>query len=269
MTLARCIGEARAGLVPTLSEEQKSIILDAYLAGDGDEIGGGKFSKPESSARLVANSFGRFLGDPAATGTLARSLDLGPRQVQLALEKRLPFPWRGGHRPSPDALVETDDQLVAIECKFFEPYRGCSKAAFSETYWRDVWGNEMRGFQEVRDLLRDQPFAFSPLDAAQLVKHALGLFTAYRRDEAVPKRRPLLIYLYAEPSKWPDGRAIEGRRHEEHRSEIARFSAKVSGDVVMFRTLTYASLFAAWARDVTLLPHVEALRATYPMIPRA
>ncbi|MCU0946696.1 MAG: hypothetical protein MUF47_00375 [Porphyrobacter sp.] len=53
----------------------------------------------------------------------------------------------------------------------------------------------MHGWRTMRDLLRAEPRRYKHLDAAQLVKHALGLATEGNRSGL----SPVLVYLYAEP----------------------------------------------------------------------
>jgi hypothetical protein len=119
----------------------------------------------------------------------------------------------------------------------------------------------MSGYQAVRDRLRDDGGAFERLDAAQLVKHALGLRTAVHGLNGRRGKRPILLYLYAEPRSWPDGRIIDHADLEEHRAEIARFAAAVDGDEVGFRSASYGELLATWlgSHDDTIRAHALAL----------
>ena len=52
---------------------------------------------------------------------------------------------------------------------------------------------------------------------------------------AQPSRRPVLLYVYAEPLHWPDGRQVPAGDFKRHRDEIADFAAAISGDEVAFR----------------------------------
>jgi hypothetical protein len=60
----------------------------------------------------------------------------------------------------------------------------------------------------VRDSLRHGSSPFVRFDAAQLVKHAFRLRTAVHRDRRFVGKHPVLLYLYAEPERWPDGRLL-------------------------------------------------------------
>jgi hypothetical protein len=80
------------------------------------------------------------------------------------------------------------------------------------------------------------------------VKHAFALRTAvHRRPEWIGKR-PVLFYLYAEPTNWPGGGgSVPLEDRVQHREEVAAFSEMVAGDEVSFRSCTYAGLLWGWA----------------------
>lgn len=190
------------------------LIRAAYLAALGNEIESGKFASPESSAALVANTFGLFLDRPEALPSLPGTEKEGWPAKSVTLECIVRFPWSGGRHPCLDVLIETETALIGVESKRYEPYRSKSKSELSEAYWRPVWGESMCGYEHLRDGVRDNPGQFTRLDAAQLVKHAFGLRTAAHRDPRYVGKKPILFYLYAEPSVWPDGREISKENFE-------------------------------------------------------
>lgn len=205
-----------------------------YREAPGRELESGKFDSPESSSALVANTFGWFIGRPTECPPPPGWAE-GWEPISLQLEVELRFPWRGGHHPWLDVVVETSDHLVGIESKRYEPYRGHNNVAFSEAYWRAVWGKRMRPYEWLRDGLARNPTLFNRLDAAQLIKHAFGLRTrAHAR-----RKRPVLLYLFAEPRCWPDGTAIDQTTYEEHRNEVDWFARLVSDAEVRFQSTTY------------------------------
>lgn len=106
----------------------------------------------------------------------------------------------------------------------------------------------MRGYEKIRDALRNGSETFTRLDAAQLVKHAFALRTAvHSRDPRFSGKHPLLVYLYSEPAHWPGGRAIPERDLKEHRADIAAFTSFVTHDEVAFVSLSYGDMLAVWA----------------------
>ena len=169
----------------------------------GDEIGSGKFDRPTSSAALAVNTFGFFLHRAADLPTLPALDHAGWPARSVSLERTIRFKWTGGRHPVPDCLITTGTALIGIECKRFEPFRARDSKGFSDAFWRPVWGDRMKGYQLVRDLLHADRRLYSHLDAVQLVKHALALREEVRRQKAHPGLQPILLYVYAEPEIWP------------------------------------------------------------------
>ena len=248
-------------LLPGLPVE---LICAAYANAPGNELESGKFTSPESSAALAANTFGLFLDRPGDLPQLPGTERWGWPALSVRLEAMMRFPWRGGRHPWLDALVETPAALIGIESKRYEPFRAKQSATLSEAYWRPVWGNAMTSFERVRDGLRARTLAFQHLDAAQLVKHAFGLRTAVHRESQFQGKRPFLYYLYAEPKSWPDGRPVPAAHVKAHRSEIGRFAEAVSGDEVTFRFCCYGDLLREWQRHArTIRDHATAVRKRF------
>ncbi|MBC4018651.1 hypothetical protein [Siccirubricoccus deserti] len=231
--------QASPPLFPTVPAEA---VVAAYAKAPGNEFSSGKIASPESSAALVANAFGFFLLRPADLPKLPSI----PAEVEwpptrIGLEKCVRFPWRGGLHPWLDALVDTPSHIVGVESKRYEPFRPRKPPVFSDAYWGDVWGGAMAPFLAMRDRLRDVPSAYLHLDAAQLVKHALGLRTMAKGSG----KRPFLLYLHAEPLAWPNGTPVPPDRIRRHAEEAASFAEAVRGAEVEFATATYAELLAA------------------------
>ena len=231
-----------------------------FDAAAGNEIATGKFDSPESSAALAANAFGFFLNRPWYLPPLPDCDRVLWPAHSLSIEATVRFPWSGGRHPVLDCLVTTPSALIGIESKRFEPFRSKSPASFSEAYWREVWGDDMKGYEGVRDTLRANGRLYEFLDAAQLVKHAFALRTAVHRRGG--KLTPILFYLYAEPNAWPkDNRPIGDDEKATHRQEIARFAQDVAGDEVVFVSCSYRRLLEDWARhkDHGIRAHAAAV----------
>ena len=246
------------GLLPGLPAD---LIRERYATAPGNEIESGKFQSPESSAALAANAFGYFIDKPEALPTLPIEGTFGwsPLSVQLEVENR--FPWRGGRHPWLDVMIETPTTLIGIESKRYEPFRTKAAADLSDAYWRPVWGDAMAGYCRVRDGLRDGTMPFERLDAAQLFKHAFGLRTAVHRAMGPQGKRPVLVYLFAEPATWPDGRPVADDAIAAHRRDIATFKDIVEGDEVAFHALSYRKLLTSWleVEDVRIHEHARAV----------
>ena len=249
-------------LLPGLPAER---VRACYTRAAGHELTNGKFFSPESSAGLVANCFGLFLDRPEALPPLPGTAALGWPASYVDLEAVVRFPWSGGRHPHLDVLIETDEALIGIESKRYEPFRAKSSAEISDAYLRPVWGEKMVGYERMRGALCDGTARYRHLDAAQLVKHALGLRTAiHRQDRACPKQ-PVLFYLFAEPATWSDGQPLRHEHRTAHRNEIQHFADAVAGDEVTFLFCSYARLLAAWSAqtEAPIRAHAAAVRNRY------
>ncbi len=233
-----------------------------FHAAPGNEIAAGKFDSPESSAALAANAFGFFMRRAADLPPLPGCNDDAWPARSLTLETEVRFPWRGGRHPVLDCLVTTPSALIGIESKRFEPYRTRSASRPSDAYWRPVWGEHMKGYEGVRDGLRDEPDLWRRLDAAQLFKHAFALRTAVRRKPEFHGLAPVLFYVCAEPEAWPEsGEPVDERARKRHREEIGRFAAAVTGDEVRFVACSWRRLLEIWAshEDGRIRAHANAV----------
>lgn len=214
----------------------------AFAAAAGNEIESGKFASPQSSAALAANGFGWFLDRPEDLPLFPPLCHLDGPVVNVEIEREIRFPWSGGRHPWLDAVVETEGDVIGVESKRFEPFRDHKTANLSEAYDRDVWGQRMESWCEMRDRLRYSPRLYRHLDAAQLVKHAFALATEATRSG----KRPALVYLYAEPT------GTGGPSDAEclaHRSEVEEFAAIVAGGRVQFAVCSWRGWLASFKGD--------------------
>lgn len=217
-------------------------VLARLAQAGGNEVESGKLASPESSAALAVNAFGWFIDRPELLPPLP-GMDPAVQATAADVEYCARFPWSGGRHPWLDAFVETPGHILGIESKRFEPFRDRKTVSLSPAYDRPVWGDSMGPYEQMRDRLRSGAELFRYLDAAQLVKHAFGLVT----DVAHKGRKPVLVYLYAEPPV-RNGQPINPAAFTAHRSEIDRFAEAVSGAAVAFESISYREWIASWAR---------------------
>lgn len=217
------------------------LILERLSKAPGNELKSGKFDSPESSAALAANALGWFTERPTLFPQLPGGMG-ATKSVTIEVEMR--FPWAGGKHPWLDAAIETDSFLIGIESKRYEPFRPAKKNDFAESYDRNVWGDNMRSFTSLRRTHANGARRFSALDDVQLIKHAYGLRTEGQRRGL----RPVLLYLYAEPATWANGRAMDPAKIAAHRADIKLFAEGVVGDEVAFVAMSWAELLALWGR---------------------
>lgn len=124
----------------------------------------------------------------------------------------------------------------------------------------------MKGYEGIRDSLRENPRLYALLDAAQLVKHAFGLRSAVHRSGAHHGLNPVLFDVYAEPESWPGtGRRVDDEAKARHRDEIALFARAVAGDEVAFASCSYRRLLAIWRQDPReeIRAHADAVMARF------
>lgn len=212
-----------------------------FERGDGGELGRhghrGKMQALRSSSALVVNVFDYWRDRPKTW--IAKGLSLSSEPSSLCFEAKFENGLRQGHSPNLDlAIVLADKRIVAVESKFTETYTRVSrKEPFKDKYfpagsgrWHDL---RLPNCQRLADRLRRGDARFLYLNAAQLLKHALGL--AQPEVGAVT-----LVYLwYAVPSS-------EATQHEK---EVEEFTREIGAELD-FRALTYQKLFSAALRDV-------------------
>jgi len=223
--------------------------------GAGDELRD-KMKAPYSSSALAVNVFGRWRRDPS-TLALRNETNFG----SLEFEKRCSTGLRG-FPPHLDLVVEGVQRIVAIESKCTEHLDPkTNQAGFSESY-RTINDHRRQSpwFKHMLELMNTatEPPQYKWLNAAQLIKHYLGLsHTGFYEG-----RQITLLYLYWEPTNWH-----EIPEFREHREEASRFEQKVFGDgQVKFEHMSYLELWDAWrtlSKPDWLSDHVIALEKRY------
>ncbi|MBC7799700.1 MAG: hypothetical protein H7Z10_03680 [Gemmatimonadaceae bacterium] len=224
------------------------------LQGDGSELRGDgrgrppKFLAAHSSTALAVNVFG-----PGKTKPQALRLPWGGPFTGLRFERKCPHGVGNGKPPNLDVLLDGPGGVIGIESKCLEAI-GDHKAEFRPAYDADVRGarRETPWFREIARLTADAG-AYRRLNAAQLLKHALGLAFSF------PDRSTTLAYVFWEPSN-----AAEHPLFSEHRAELNRFAAAVAGGGPDFVWMSYPDLWTWWdgLQDAPdwLGPHVMRLR---------
>lgn len=229
------------GYLATIDDNLRKPLSTAAKA--GFERGGGselserngdraKMCALHSSAALAVNVFDHW-ADP---GPVLRALGFdGVLKGAMRFEAQFPTGLRGTP-PNLDVAFELDSgMLVGIESKFTEwltPKRSPGSALAK--YFRDGarhW--ETYGLAACQALaadLAESVLSFLFLDAAQLLKHALGL----------ARTRPniCLYYVYFD---------LQNDAGQLHRGEIDTFAARVGAEL-RFRSMSYQALYRALCR---------------------
>jgi hypothetical protein len=257
--LSRAIALAAPAILTGLPIER---ICREHLKYEDNEIENGRILSPRSSAAIVANVFGLFLQNPRTLPNLLcdRNFDA---LTFVGLEHCAYFPWPKSHGKHPrlDVMIESADLLIGVEAKRYEPFDEQKLLTFTKAYWLPVWGDRMQPFERLRDRLHTGDWVPLHLDAVQLVKHGFGL----RTEAARRHKRPVLIYLLAEPNTWPDGTPIDDQARSQHAAEAMAFREYVRGGEVEVWTCTYRQLLEAMRQSALLdiRKHAAALAARF------
>jgi hypothetical protein len=211
-----------------LSPETNAEFSDA----DGSELGKpGERSKMQalhSSSALACNVFEYWRGRNA--WPIAKALRIDEGIESIAFERKFRTGLRG-KAPNLDVVLLTHTgRVIAIECKFLEPY-GSHNTRFKPKYFETepgLW--QSAGFpncQALAQRLYSGGHQYRWLNAEQLLKHILGL-------QKGPHKHWALLYL------WYRVPGTEGR---EHAAEAESFASFAVGDGIDFRAMSYQTLY--------------------------
>jgi hypothetical protein len=241
-------------VLPGFSPETRAAIRSDLSGKGGSELvqrgeARAKFHAAHSSACLAANVFGPFLaerqGVPISDATYTGETHL---EVECSSGLR-------GTPPTLDCLVEAP-HILAVESKFTETFHA-HQAEFKGGY-REVVASAHPTWRSEYERLVEDPRRFRYLDAAQLVKHYLGLRRRFKDGPVT------LAYLYWEPSNASDVAACV-----IHRAELTAFAERLGDPQVRFIGKPYHELWDDWATSrhpQWLRNHAAALRRRYDVV---
>lgn len=229
---------------------------DDLAQGDGTELQPRDNTPPKfcalfSSSALVVNTFGLF---KHSTQDMVIHGETGFREIGFE------FKCRNGLRgmnPNLDLLALSGSKIVGVESKFTEVLSS-KPAKFSEAYQSAVQvklGDDP--WADMFHSLKSNPNRFKFLDAAQLVKHALGLTHHFSSEE----KSLALFYLYWEPMNTDDVKEFSS-----HREEVKEFELSVKNSSLTFRAMSYLELWSEWGRikdNFELTEHLKQVRQRY------
>jgi len=224
--------------------------LDCYDSGDGNETKDGKTQLAKmkalhSSSAIVVNLFQYWQNKDVHPIVYACGLCSKTRnnlinkikfeeKFEISKDKSL-FP----HSPNIDVVIRDSQSLVyAIESKFTEPYNSRKYNKIGQKYIDNVsFWNGLSNLYELAKEISPDNNKFHFLDAAQLIKHILGL----KRNHNKSGFR--LLYL------WYD---VIGQDGTEHRKEIEQFTEIAKRDNVKFSQVTYQEVIIKLAQEFYL-----------------
>ena len=258
------LANLRPLVVATITEEALEAALRDIARGDGNEMlwtrKAGVLRPPGlhsifSSCGLALNAFGPWRANAESLRFLGESGYAGMR-----FEEKLRIFPRGGRAPNLDVVLFDEDRLVAVESKLTEHLTGGQLATFKESYERVV-PNAHATWQAMYQKLKSAPDLFNYLDAAQLVRHYLGVKTQTAPGGAHVGKRAALTYLYWEPAN-----AAELSACRRHADELRSFTSEVADPNLAFAAMSYRELWDTWKEHSSpnwLETHVELLESRY------
>lgn len=230
-------------------------LRQAFDDGKGQELHGDATHPPKmaaiySSSALVLNTFGPWYRD---LSHLVVNRHRGFKT--MTFEAQVPHGLKGTP-PHLDMRLDVDDRVLAIESKCLEYLYPMRKPAWFAPAYDTIVDHRAQSpwFRHIA-ALRENSERYRYLDAAQLIKHYLGL------SHSEPTKSLTLLYLFWEPRNWQDFEAFT-----QHRAEIREFSDVVAGDRVRFEAFSYNELWAEWEQMQMpgwLAAHLQRLKARY------
>ncbi len=228
-------------LVPGIRLED---IQADFLQGSGNELEG-KFCAAHSSSALAANTFGPWRNRPEELNLLGMS---GFTSFQF--ERQCPT-GLGGIPPNLDFLVAGPEIVIGAESKFLEILTP-KQPHFAASYKPENLPQMEKSWADWMEELKAGPEQY--LDAAQLVRHYLGL----RNQPEFKGKKILLLYIFWEPEN-----SMDFPEYRQHRAELAAFEAKVKNSEVAFAWMTYPQLWSQWESRGFFPDHVLEIRKRY------
>ncbi len=229
----------RVGLLPCLAHLARHEVTHVFDPG--------RLRQPEAASAMVLNSFLPWR-ERADRLTLAGH---GPF-TDLRFAARCPTGVRGTP-PLLDLLAANDETLVAVVARGPD-YLAHKPARLAAAYATTALPDAMDGWQALLVELLQDPGRFRHLDAATLLKNAIGLARTF------PGHDLTLLYVFWEPS-----RADELAFHR-HRAEIRALGQIVQGAFVAFEARSFVDLWREWealSDEPWLREMVAELRARY------
>lgn len=138
------------------------------------------------------------------------------------------------HSPNIDVVIYTPLSEIAIESKFSEPYSSRKHSGLKQKYVENpTFWKGLSNLHKLAQEISPDDNKFLHLDAAQLIKHILGL------RKSNNKKNFHLLYL------WYD---VIGKEGVEHRKEIDLFAEIAQKDNIKFSHITYQEVISTLAR---------------------
>jgi len=233
-------------LSENLFEPLSNNVHDSYVRADGGELNDNPNKPPKmhavhSSSALAVNIFQYWMPKDRVQA-IAKACDFCRSDISESLVFEEKYPVKGITNripPNIDVVIHnsksTQFKCYAIECKFSESYGSWRHSGLNPTYislnenWEDI-----PNIYKLAKTLSPVDNQFHHLHPAQLIKHILGLKTAFG------KAGFRLLYL------WYDVLGEQGTIHQE---EIEIFSEIAKSDDIKFHSISVQELIIKLANE--------------------
>lgn len=153
------------------------------------------------------------------------------------------------HSPNIDVVISTSLSDIAIESKFTEPYGNRKHEGLKQKYVENVsFWNGLPNLYELAKEISPNDTKFQYLDAAQLIKHILGLKNNCDKYNSChkPKSGRFLRHNFRLLYLWYD---VIGKDGVEHRKEIEQFAEIAQRDNIKFSHITYQEVIMKLSKE--------------------
>lgn len=170
--------------------------------------------------------------------------------MEASFEKKLPT---GISSPNLDFYLENSETIIGIESKYLE---SLSLKTPNGNLHKYINRKELSylppGFMTVIQYYQEQKTKFS-LDAAQLIKHSIGLMNKLRET---PKN-PVLVYIYWEPENWSDYKL-----YHQHKNELEGFNQKIE-PYLTFKPISYLEFWKIYVNNPLIGKQINEVKLRY------
>lgn len=245
-------------VVPLCAQDRQ-----AFGDGAGNELET-KMRAPHSSSALAYNCLAAARGSTECLQAFASLVDpvAAPSTgtLEVSFERKRPTGW-GGIPPHLDVEVAHGNDVIAVESKMTETYGakrdpGESLAPYLKFDEASPRWAGMAHLRRAAECLATGKKTLELLDAAQLIKHAIGLLRAQRKDDV---HRVALVLLWFDARELTD---VARPSCEKFLEELDWLRSSIATNITLTAT-THQDLIRAYRAAVDNTPWVLWLGDRY------
>lgn len=242
-----------SSIADNLFEPLSKRSLASYESADGNETEDSntrlaKMKALHSSSAIVVNLFQYWQGKdiyPILKALKMVPAQLSPLNWEIKFEEQFVISEDKPNSPANiDVVIHAPQSVIGIESKFAEPYYRDKHKGLEKSYVeKPSFWDGLPYLHELAKEISPNNNRFQCLDAAQLIKHVLGLTKGcMNKNGGNSHLRQDFRLLYL----WYD---VVGTKGVEHRKEIEQFAEIAKKDNVKFSHITYQEVIANLAEE--------------------